>query len=261
MFAKGMRGRLVRLPEAAGDDSGTTEGKEPPLRLAVLGDSVAAGVGAASHGEAMAGQLAEALTAMTGRAVSWRVAAKAGATLAAVRRGMLPGLTDPAARWRPDLVVVVAGTNDAMRLRRPRAFRHDAERLVRDVRLRLGEDVPMVFAGLPTIARLSSLPRRVRGPLGLYIGLLDRQLRTTATRGVAVFHLPSGGPPEFPGDWLAADRFHPSPAGYRAWARVLASRLATLTEATLPAVLAPAAPTRPIPSNAGGADIPSPSGV
>ncbi|TGA92727.1 hypothetical protein [Streptomyces sp. MZ04] len=45
----------------------------PPLRLAVIGDSLAAGVGAASHEEALSGQLARTLTAMTGRAVSWRV--------------------------------------------------------------------------------------------------------------------------------------------------------------------------------------------
>ncbi|MDR3079322.1 MAG: SGNH/GDSL hydrolase family protein [Streptomyces sp.] len=235
MFAKGMRRRLVRLPEAAGAASGITEGKTPELRLAVIGDSVAAGVGAADHREAMAGQLAEALSAMTGRAVSWRVAARAGATLSTVRRTLLSGLTDPATRWRPDVVLVVAGTNDAMRLRRPRVFRRDAQGLVRDVRLRLGEDVPVVFAGLPSLEGFATLPHRVRGPLALYVRLLDRQVRAVAARGVTVFHLPSGGPPEFPGEWLAADRFHPSPAGYRAWARVLSARLATLTEAMLPA--------------------------
>ncbi|MGW3492250.1 SGNH/GDSL hydrolase family protein [Streptomyces sp. NPDC001020] len=235
MFAKGMRRRLVRLPAAAGADSGSTEGKTPELRLAVIGDSVAAGVGAADHREAMTGQLAQALSAMTGRAVSWRVAARAGATLATIRRGLLSGLTDPTTRWRPDVVLVVAGTNDAMRLRRPRAFRRDVEGLVRDVRLRLGEDVPVIFAGLPSLDGFDTLPRPVRGPLALYVRLLDRQVRTVAARGVTVFHLPSGGPPEFPGEWLAADRFHPSPAGYRAWARILSARLATLTEAMLPA--------------------------
>lgn len=233
MFAKGMRGRLTRLPEAAGDTTGATAGKEPALRLVVIGDSVAAGVGAASHREAMTGHLAEAVSAMTGRAVSWRVAAKAGATLRSVRRGLLPGLTDPTTRWRPDLVLVVAGSNDAMRLRRPRAFRREAERLVRDIRLRLGEDVPVVFAGLPSLGRLTALPRHVRIPLALYVGLLDRQLRAAAGKGAAVFHLPSGGPPPLPGTWLAPDRFHPSSQGYRAWARILAARLATLTEATL----------------------------
>ncbi|MCN9239536.1 SGNH/GDSL hydrolase family protein [Streptomyces sp. RY43-2] len=235
MFTKGMRRRLVRLPEAAGAGSGVTEGKTPELRLVVIGDSVAAGVGARDHQEALAGQLAQALSAMTGRAVSWRVAARAGATLSTVRRRLLSGLTDPATRWRPDVVLVVAGTNDALRLRGPRAFRREAEGLVRDVRLRLGEDVPVVFAGLPSLDGHAALPRRVRGPLAGYVRLLDRQMRTVAARGVTVFHLPSGGPPEAAGEWLAADRFHPSPAGYRAWARVLAARLATLTETLAPA--------------------------
>ncbi|MCX4667307.1 GDSL-type esterase/lipase family protein [Streptomyces sp. NBC_01381] len=124
MFARGMRGRLVRLPEAAGEDAGLTgpqrENGGPPLRLAVIGDSLAAGVGAASHGEALSGQLAQALTAMTGRAVSWRVSAKAGATVPVVRRGLLPGLTDPTTGWRPDLVLVAAGSNDCVSARTSR---------------------------------------------------------------------------------------------------------------------------------------------
>ncbi|MEV8015590.1 SGNH/GDSL hydrolase family protein [Streptomyces sp. NPDC086554] len=235
MFARGMRGRLVRLPEAAGNDSGLTgpqrENGGPPLRLAVIGDSLAAGVGAASHDEALSGQLARTLTAMTGRTVSWRVSAKAGATVPVVRRGLLPGLTDPMTRWRPDLVLVAAGSNDALRMRRPRAFRHDVERLIRDVRLRLGEDVPMVFAGLPPMNRVAALPRPARGPLDVYVRLLDRQLRTVARRTPAVFHLPTGGPPKIAGEWFAADRLHPSPDGYRVWARELAVGLATLTEA------------------------------
>ncbi|MFJ8795520.1 SGNH/GDSL hydrolase family protein [Streptomyces sp. NPDC102462] len=234
MRRTGTRTRPVRLPEAAGDDTGTTEGTEPALRLAVLGDSVAAGVGAPNHQDALTGQTAQALTALTGRAVSWRVTAKAGATLSGVRRGLLSGLTDPTTRWRPQLVLVVAGTNDALRLRRPGAFRRDAESLIRDLRLRLGEDVPVVFAGLPRIDGLAALPRRRRLPMSLYVRALDHELKTAATRGVAVFHLPSGGPPDLPGDWLAADRFHPSPAGYRAWGRVLASRLATLAETACP---------------------------
>ncbi|MGX1130582.1 lysophospholipase L1-like esterase [Streptomyces glaucescens] len=234
MFANGMRKRLSLLPEAAGDGTGTTEGKEPALRLAVLGDSVAAGVGAAHHGEAMAGHLALALSQLTGRAVDWRVTAKAGATLATARRSLPSGLTDPMTRWRPDLVLIVAGTNDALRLRRPRAVRRDAEALVRDIRLRLGEDVPVVFAGLPNLTALRSLPRHTRLPLALYVHVLDHQLKTAATRGAAVFHLPSGAPPACPGPWFAPDRFHPSPDGYRAWARILASRLATLTETVVP---------------------------
>ncbi|GGR75645.1 lipase [Streptomyces aureoverticillatus] len=251
MSARGKPGRPrpSRLPEAAGAHTGATEppwgfggppqqgdgGPQrgdggPPLRLAVIGDSLAAGVGADTHGEALAGQLARALTGLTGRAVSWRVTARKGATLAVVRRGLLPGLTDPPTRWRPDLVLVAAGSNDALPLRRPRAFRAEADRLVRDIRLRLGEDVPVVFAGLPPMTRVGALPRWARRPLNGYVRSLDRGLARLPRRHAAVFHLPSEGPPRLAGEWFAADRLHPSPQGYRAWARELAAGLATLLE-------------------------------
>ncbi|MFD9910023.1 SGNH/GDSL hydrolase family protein [Streptomyces sp. NPDC059063] len=233
----GPHGRPGRLPEASGPGSGVTEPRRgyggPPLRLAVIGDSLAAGVGATTQGEALPGQLAHALAAMTDRPVSWRLAARKGATVAAVRRGLLPGLTDPLTHWRPDVVLVAAGSNDALRRRGPRAFRRDVDRLIRDVRLRLGHDVPMVFAGLPDLDRVAALPRLARGPLTAYVRLLDRQLRTAAARHTAVFHLPTSGPPRVAGAWFAADRLHPSEDGYRAWARELAAGLATLTESAL----------------------------
>lgn len=236
---RNMRRQLTRLPEAGGATEGLTEHHgpgpaRPPLRLVMIGDSVAAGVGAPALGEALAGHLAAALTRMTGRPVSWRVSARAGATLPYVRRSLLTGLTDPTSRWTPDLVLVVAGTNDALRLCRPRAFRAEARRLVRDIRLRLGDDVPVVFTGLPDLRGVEGLPAAMRAPLGQYVRLLDRQLLALARQDPGVHHLYSGGMPEIPGSWIAEDRFHPSPEGYRAWARVLAGRLSTLTETLLP---------------------------
>ncbi|MEU7277312.1 SGNH/GDSL hydrolase family protein [Streptomyces sp. NPDC045431] len=226
-----LRTRVVRLPEAEGD-SGTTHGTGPALRLLVLGDSTAAGVGAARHSEALAGHLATAVTALTGRGVDWRVAARSGATVRTVRRDLLNRLTEPTRRWSPDLIVVTAGMNDALRRRRPRAFRADVLRLVRDIGLRLDGEVPVVLVGLPDTDRLAALPRALRAPLGVYVRLLDRQLRVVARRAPHVVHLPSGGPPHVPGDWISRDRFHPSPTGYRAWARIVAAGVATVIDAT-----------------------------
>ena len=48
------------LPEPPGPRSGML-GSGPPLRLAIIGDSSAAGVGAASQKEALGGQLSGAL--------------------------------------------------------------------------------------------------------------------------------------------------------------------------------------------------------
>ncbi len=74
--------RVPRLPGAAGPAFGRVEGREPMLRLLALGESTVAGVGAPTHAEALAGQLAQALAAHGGRAVGWRAAGQIGATAA-----------------------------------------------------------------------------------------------------------------------------------------------------------------------------------
>lgn len=229
MIKETVRAQRPRLPDAAGD-AGETTGDGPPLRLLLLGDSTAAGVGAEQHRDALAGQVATALTALTGRSVSWRVAARSGATVRDMRAVLLGQLTDPIRQWKPDLILLSAGTNDAMRARRPGAFRHDVEGLIGDIRLRLGHDVPIVLAGLPDLGGHQGLPPHVRGPLNSYVRLLDRKFRLITARGEVLFYVPAGGPPPFAGGWLASDRFHPSVPGYRGWARNLAAGIATLLE-------------------------------
>jgi hypothetical protein len=71
--------RIPRLGEAAGP-AGIADGGAPSVRLAVLGDSTAAGVGTSSHQQALAGALGAAIAVRTGRAVSWRAVARSGAT-------------------------------------------------------------------------------------------------------------------------------------------------------------------------------------
>ncbi|BEL02480.1 hypothetical protein Q0Z83_006710 [Actinoplanes sichuanensis] len=120
---------MAKARPAGGPLHGESPGPGPVLRLAVLGDSSAAGFGAPDHATALAGQLATALAADLSRTVSWRVAARGGATARTVT-ALLPRLTDQATGWRPDLVVVAVGVNDTTRLRRPTAFQRDILRLV-----------------------------------------------------------------------------------------------------------------------------------
>jgi lysophospholipase L1-like esterase len=91
----------------AADPAGTCAGAGPAVRLAVLGDSTAAGVGVARHRDALAGMLGAAVAGRTGRAVSWRAVARSGAT-SRTARDLVPGLVDGG--WRPDVVVVVVGS-------------------------------------------------------------------------------------------------------------------------------------------------------
>lgn len=258
------------------------------LRLAILGDSSAAGFGAPDHATALAGQLSEALAALTGRAVAWRVSARGGAT-ARTAAALLPGLGDPAAGWHPELVLVVIGVNDTTRLRRPAAFRRDIANLVTAIRNHLaipahnhpattardhptapthnhpaahhavdgasrGETgpihahpsapvreqvgtapggrpeslIPVLLAGLPPMHRFPGLPAPARLLLGSHARRLDRRLASLAGELPATYHLPAGDLPLDQPGLFAADGFHPAPAAYQVWGRLLAAQAAPL---------------------------------
>src|SRR4029453_9152114 len=105
------QGRYVRrvtprLPEAPGPRAGTL-GAGSELRLLVLGDSAAAGVGAPSQDEALCGRLTTEL-AQSFR-VSWALVARSGATTAGTTR---PLVRSPAARF--EVAVVSLGGNDVI---------------------------------------------------------------------------------------------------------------------------------------------------
>lgn len=105
-----------RLPEAPAPHTGTTveDSLHQPYRLAVLGESTAAGVGVASHNDGLVGHLATEIAQRTGRTVAWSVVGRTGATVANVSEELLPELAAsmPAEPWH--LAVVVVGVNDVL---------------------------------------------------------------------------------------------------------------------------------------------------
>lgn len=218
-----------RLPGAEGAATGlvaapvdSRRAEEPPVRLVVLGESTAAGVGAPTHEAALAGQTAAALAARTGRSVQWRVVGESGATAQHASAALVPQLpAEPA-----DLVVLAVGVNDVIRRTRPAAFARDVRDLVKAVRARVGP-VPVFVSAVPPVGRFPALPQPLRGVLGACARRLDRAARR-ATAGVpAVAHVPlrfDGSADEF----MAADGFHPSPKGYASWGQQIAERAARL---------------------------------
>ena len=123
-----LRRETPRLPEAPLPWEGRVDGRggeggggAPPLRLLVIGDSTAAGVGVDHADLGLGGRLAEALSTRTGRPVQWWRRAATGATARdLVRRFLAPALEQPY-----DLVFLTVGANDALGLRSARAFRRD----------------------------------------------------------------------------------------------------------------------------------------
>ena len=207
-----LRRRIPRLPEAA-DPAGTCAGAGPAVRLAVLGDSTAAGVGAARHRDALAGMLGAAVAGRTGRAVSWRAVARSGAT-SRTARDLVPGLVDGG--WRPDVVVVVVGVNDLKNLRRLRDWDRDVAALLAAIDERSGK-VPVIICEMAPVSWFPALPQPMRAVMALRARAMDHVLRRLAGDR----HVPVD--PQIIGNgFFAEDGFHPSSSGYRTWAGQLA---------------------------------------
>lgn len=217
--ARRVRRAALRLPEAAGareglcaDDAVAGAG----LRLFILGDSSAAGVGVATQDEALSGQLARRLVERCGRPVAWRLAARTGSALTDLP-GLLQAHGGPA-----DLALVVVGVNDVTGQTALRAWRAGLATLHHALLARTGARA-VLYSGLPPMHRFPLLPQPLRLYLGGQARRLDAALAAFAQEAGA-HHVPL---PDL-GDrtLIAEDGFHPSAAGVRLWVASLAEAAA-----------------------------------
>lgn len=214
-----VRRRTPVLSEAGGVRDGTVDG--PPgttLRLLVLGESTAVGVGVSDQRDALGFRLAVDLARIHNTRVVWHVVGRTGADVRAVTSQLLGDLPGEL-----DLIVVVLGVNDTLRLSSPRAWRTEVTRLVITLRPRLLPGGRIALLGVPDFGAIPALPRPLRTVLCRHGRVLDRELVRIATDDPRVVHVPA--PPLPTDDVYAADRFHPSAVGYTAWARHIASEV------------------------------------
>jgi lysophospholipase L1-like esterase len=205
-----VRRTTPRLPDAALPWQGELAGADP-LRLLVLGDSTAAGVGAATQHEALPGRLADALHARTGRGISWRSVGENGATAQDLRSRFL----DEALSAPADLLFLTIGANDALAMRSARAFAADVRNIL-DAFDGRNPDAFVLMSSLPVFGRFGLLPQPLRTALYRHSLALEGAARAVVEeRPRAVM---SADPPPYSADFWAADLFHPGPNGYRDWA-------------------------------------------
>ncbi|MEO5919963.1 MAG: SGNH/GDSL hydrolase family protein [Pseudolysinimonas sp.] len=198
------------LPDAALPWQGELTGPRT-LRLLVLGDSTAAGVGAATQQEALPGRLADALHARTGRGIRWRAAGKNGAT----SREIIDRFLDDALVEPADLLFLTIGANDAMTIRGTGAFVRDV-RLILDAFDARNPGAFVLMSSLPVFGRFGLLPQPLRTSLYRHSLALEAGARAAVDRRPNA--LMSSDPPPYAEDFWAGDFFHPSSSGYRDWA-------------------------------------------
>ncbi len=187
-----------------------------PLRLLVLGDSIAYGTGARRPEDTLGSRLTRALTA-EGFDVDLHVLAVPGAVSA--------DLAAQVRRARPldaDLAVVVIGANDLARFVPPEQAAAALASAIGALRTQ-GTDVVVVPA--PDMSSVPFVPPAFR-PLvrAACVQLQQRQAAVAETAGGTVAGIAAEVAGAFAADpaMFSADRFHPSSAGYARIAAALA---------------------------------------
>ena len=196
-----------------------------PLRLAVLGDSIAYGTGARSPGDALGPRLS-AVLADDGFDVDLHVLAVPGAVSA-----NLTAQVRRAEPVRPDLALVVIGANDLARFVPADQAAAALAAAVRSLRA-AGSEVVVVPA--PDMSSIPFVPPAFRAAVRAACALLQQQqTRVAEAAGGTVAHIAVEIGNAFALDpaLFSADRFHPSSAGYRHIADALAPTVLTVARA------------------------------
>ena len=195
-----------------------------PVEILALGDSGMAGVGVTVPDAALPGVIAQRVAASTGRPVHVVSHAQPGARTHDVLTKQLT-----LDLGKPDVVVLLIGTNDVTHLARTRQVADGTANLLARLH-RLG--APVVMSCLPEFGAMRAVPPLLRAFLRLRAVVVRRiHVRAVLDAGSAVELVDVR---ELVGrefltnaDLMSPDRFHPSEAGY-----------ARIADALAPAVLA-----------------------
>ena len=218
------RARTPRLPEASGEREGEV-GRGPRLRLLMLGDSSAAGVGVTEQSQALAGYLTKALARQAGVRVQWRLLARSGLTSAQCLEHLASS-----ALFDADVAVVVLGVNDVVDQVPSRSAVAARESIAN--RLRNGHGVAhVVFAPLPPVQHFPALPQPLRWVAGQDAKRHDDAVAAWARTRSDVSHVPIDLP--LNASLMADDGFHPGEPVYRICGTALAEHIATQVWPTL----------------------------
>jgi len=212
---------------------GTGDGT--PIRMVMLGDSGAAGLGAAAPRDTVAVLVAEGVAAAAGRPVELANLAVVGA-----QTSNLPAQVTAAderfAGQRCDLAVIMIGANDVTHRVRPQV---SVRQLGEVVSALVGSGTAVVVGCCPDLGTVQPVPNPLRA--------VGRRLSRTLAAAQSIVTAESGGHPvelaallgpEFaakPGEYFSEDRFHPSSVGYRRCGEELLPAALQALQLTVPA--------------------------
>ncbi|MFD9700243.1 SGNH/GDSL hydrolase family protein [Lentzea sp. NPDC059081] len=185
------------------------------MRLCLLGDSIAAGVGSTRREDTLGPLLADHLRT-AGHEVTLRVHAVPGA-----RSSDLRAQVRAAVAGGVDIAVVVIGANDLTRFIPADVGAQQLHDAVTDLR---AAGASVVVATAPDLSVVAHVPPALRDVVSAVSRqYAQAQQQAVIRAGGVVAHVERAVTPRFAADpsLFAADRFHPSAAGYREIAAAL----------------------------------------
>jgi lysophospholipase L1-like esterase len=212
LAAQGLYVRHItpRLPEPMGDRSGI-DGSGLPMRLLILGDSAAAGVGVSTQDAALSGQLVFKLA--SDFRVYWKLIAKTGykANDALNQIEMMP-------REEFDVVVMSVGVNDVTHGTGARKWIYLQNKLIKTLESKFHAK-HILISSLPPMHLFPSLPQPLRWYLGMRVKLFNDAIQNLIRDRDHCEFVSISFPPEQ--KYIAADGFHPGASAYTVWSNHL----------------------------------------
>lgn len=219
------RKSTVKLPEPNGARKGRS-GKVLPtegdtLKVLIIGDSSAAGVGVDHQDKALTGFLIASLANQF--SVEWQLMAKTGFTCTELIKQLQQ---QPQPFTHIDHVIVAIGVNDVTNLTRRKQWQKNLVTLV-DLLENQFHTHNIIFTAIPPMHLFTALPQPLRWILGTRAKQLN-QLMAEIIQTKPTCHLLQPDIP-FSEHYLADDKFHPSQASYKLWAEQAAQLIRKLS--------------------------------
>jgi lysophospholipase L1-like esterase len=210
------KARAVRLPEPEGNRSGVA-GSGETLRILILGDSAAAGVGVTTQEKALSGQVVSRLS--TRYQVHWHLEAETGRTT----KDTLKTLQVINANSY-DVVLISLGVNDVTsRIGVTEWLGHCAE--LANVLQSKFSAKRIIWSDLPDMEKFTAMPQPLRWVIGKRKDYLRNELANWISQHdvVELLEFPDifGDSNESIKDWIASDGYHPGEKVYALWAQAL----------------------------------------
>ena len=196
------------------------KGKGKPVRLLIIGDSSAAGVGVTDFKDCVAGRTPHLLAQETGRPVSCRTCGNNSATAGDLRDFVVPHLEHATY----DYIIINVGTNDAKNFHTANRFKKEFGGLLYALNAKFPE-AKVIWSGLIDLEDIPLLPSPLNKIIGIRSRVLKKQGQELAFERGALAPNTTWQPVR---ENFSEDGFHASTKGYGVWAKELTDYIAKL---------------------------------